>query len=188
MTLGGHGGRPPLLTISRGVQAECRALPLEIARVPPAAILPRRLSVKSQRRAVVQVRGILAQMFGQQFRAQRAYHFRVPERGVHLRMAEKRIRVKIAGADCRPRVVDQHDLAMDVDVAATSLQVARGDSNEREVLVLAERSYLIEEVFARGILTSCADVFLRFGRNEDNDIYATREGIREPDRDLRNRE
>jgi hypothetical protein len=137
------------------------------------------------------MRGILAQMLGQKLTAQRTHDFRVPERRVHLGITEERSGMKVAGADCRPCVVDQHDLGMHVDVAAPALSIRSGNADKREAIISAKisakRFDLIEEAFAGRVIMSVADVVLGLGRSKDDDIHATLQGGLEPGRDVRNR-
>jgi hypothetical protein len=145
------------------------------------------LSVEAKSRTIVQVRCVLAEVFGQKLTAQGAHDTRVPERGVHLRMAGERIRMKIAGTDCCPDVVDQHYLGVHVDVAASSAPVRRSNSDEREIVISVERFDAIKECLVGRALTSGTDIFLGLGGNEENNFHATLQSFLKPDRDLRNR-
>ena len=76
-----------------------------------------------------------------------------------------------------PSVVYQHDLAMDVDVAATTLRVQACNPDQRKVLIPAKRSYAIEQRLTLRVLPRKADMLFRIGGNEHDNLHAAPEGM-----------
>src|SRR5271154_5835775 len=46
--------------------------------------------------------------------------------------------MEVARSDCRPFVVDQHDLAVDIDVPTRAFAIHRGNTDQRKSLILTE--------------------------------------------------
>ena len=80
--------------------------------------------------------------------------------------------MKIAGADRRPGVVDEHDLAVDVDVVAAAPWVRPCDPDESEICVATQRVHPLKESAASGIPARGADVVFRFGGNKHDNVDA----------------
>jgi hypothetical protein len=86
-------GNSPYLAGSRLQLMPCHS---KVAHLPPDGIFTRDPLVKLQRRHVVQVSGVQAQMFEQKLAAQRVRDGGIPNGGIQLAMAEQGIRMQVA--------------------------------------------------------------------------------------------
>ena len=93
--------------------------------------------------------------------------------------------MQVGGPDRCPFVVDQHDLCMHVDIAASTLCIQRGNSDQGEIFIPAELCYLVEERPALRIAACRADILLRLGRHQDDNIDSPPQCLLECDGDLR---
>lgn len=78
--------------------------------------------------------------------------------------------MEVARSDCRPFVVDQHDLAVDIDVPTPAFPIHRGNTDQRKSLVLTEASYPVKEQSPRRVASCFADVGFGLCRNQNDDL------------------
>jgi hypothetical protein len=79
-----------------------------------------------------------------------------PQGDLKERRSSPCCRVKIARADRRPRIVNQHCLGVYVDWASAALSISPRYRDNCEVFILSKRLYGLEERFSRSIALSGA--------------------------------
>src|SRR5258708_4850271 len=131
----------------------------------PGAIGSSDLSEEAERGGIIQLPGITLQMLAEQLATKCADNFEVPKRRVQFGVAEERMGVQVARADRRPSVIDQHDLAVDVDRATAALGIPAGNSGEREAFMPTELRELCETLLMVRLPPGSADVILRVSRH-----------------------
>ena len=161
----------PLHRISCGIESERETAPVEVASVPAAAVVERDLTIEPQCRARVEMRRIFSEMFSQQRNAQTARDGSIPDRAIHLAVAQQGVGVQVARTDGRPGVIDHHELAVHIDIAAFAPRIAAGNPDEREALVSAEPRHAFEKPAAIRIAAR-SDRLFRIGRDQNDDFDA----------------
>ena len=143
--------------------------------------------IEAKRLDVVQRCGVEAEMLLEQRASQVAGDGGVPDRGVHLGRAAQGIGVKVTGADRRPGVVDDHQLAMDVDRPAL-LTIQRGDADEAKARMAPERLEPVEQRASFRVLARGVDMIFRDRRHEQHDFDAARQCALQANGDAWNRD